>query len=264
LTNKPPKLSIITVSLNSAATIGATINSILNQTFTDFEYLVLDGGSIDGTVEILQANSEHGKLIYNSEKDNGIYDAMNKGLKQARGEWIYFIGSDDVLYSEDVLEKIFAMDSADAQVIYGNVQLLHSGKIYDGLFDHEKLSQNNICHQAMFVKKSLYERIGGFNNKYPIAADYEFNMKWMGMGIPSFYTTETVAIYNEQGLSFDVWDKQFHFDRDILLVQHGIVCKRSFDYLKQKNQQLVNSQRFRIGDRIVSPIAKIVALLKKR
>ena len=257
-----PKISVITVSLKSVETIEATIKSVLNQTYNHLEYLVIDGGSKDGTVELLEKYTGVGKLRFISEEDNGIYDAMNKGIKMAVGEWIFFIGSDDTLSSIDIIERVFSEDFGNAEIVYGNVLLLHSGLIYDGPFDHEKISQHNICHQGMFIKKSLYERLGGFNTKYLVAADYEFNIKWMGMGVPAVYINETIAVYNEKGFSFHMWDKNFHDDRDAMLIENNIVSKRSFDYLKQKAHQLSNSKRYKLGDKIVSPIAKIAALLK--
>jgi glycosyltransferase involved in cell wall biosynthesis len=259
-----PKISVITVSLQSIETIEATINSVLNQTYDNLEYLVIDGGSTDGTVELLKKYSSGRRVKFISEADNGIYDAMNKGIKIANGEWIYFIGSDDTMFSVDVIERIFSQDYGIAEIIYGNVQLLHSGLIYDGPFDHEKISQTNICHQGMFIKKKLYEKLGGFNTNYPVAADYEFNLKCMGMGISAVYVNETIALYNEKGFSFHVWDKNFHNDRDTLLVVNNIVCKRAFEYLKRKAQKLDNSKRYKLADKIFGPLTKIVALLKIR
>ena len=259
-----PKISVITVSLKSVETIEATIKSVLDQTYNNLEYLVIDGGSKDGTVELLEKYSNDSKLKFISEADNGIYGAMNKGIKMAVGEWIFFIGSDDTLFSNGIIEKVFSQDHGNAEVIYGNVKLLHAGLTYDGPFDHEKISQNNICHQGMFIKKSLYEKLGGFNTKYIVAADYEFNIKWMGMGISSAYVNEIIAIYNEKGFSFHVMDENFHNDRDLMLVENNIVCKRSFEYLKQKNQQLVNSKRYKLGDKIVSAGARIKGVVRNR
>ncbi|MBC7511409.1 MAG: glycosyltransferase [Ferruginibacter sp.] len=258
-----PKISVITVSLRSVETIEATIKSVLNQTYKHLEYLVIDGGSKDGTVELLEKYSSDGKFRFISEEDNGIYDAMNKGIKMARAEWIYFVGSDDTLFSIDTIESVFSQDFGNAEVIYGNVQLLHAGQIYDGPFDHEKISKNNICHQAMFIKKTLYEKLEGFNTNYPVAADYEFNIKWMGMDVPSVYINETIAVYNEKGFSYHVRDENFQNNRDTMLIENNIVCKRSFDYLKQKAFRLANSRRYKLGDKIISPIAKALAMVKE-
>jgi glycosyltransferase involved in cell wall biosynthesis len=263
LETNQPKISIITVCLNAVNTIDATIKSVLKQTFKNIEYLVVDGASTDGTIALLEKYSNEGKLNFISERDNGIYDAMNKGLRMANGDWIFFIGSDDTLFNDEVIERIFSSDYSNAEIIYGNVQLLHSGKIYDGPFDHEKLSQRNICHQGMFVKNSVYKKLGGFNNEYPVAADYVFNLQWMGMGAPAVYIEEIISIYNEQGLSFHVRDQKFHDDRDKLLVENNIVCRRSFEYLKQSHYRLSTWKRYKLADKVFNPLARIKTMISQ-
>ena len=102
-----PKISIITVCLNAVNVIDAAINSVLGQTFPDVEYIVIDGGSVDGTVALLDKYQQQNKVKYISEADAGIYDAMNKGIHLATGEWVYFLGSDDVFFDAEVLQRIF-------------------------------------------------------------------------------------------------------------------------------------------------------------
>ena len=167
-----PKISIITVCLNAVGVIDTAITSVLGQNFLDFEYIVIDGGSKDGTVDLLNKYQQQNKLRYTSEADGGIYDAMNKGIKMATGEWIYFLGSDDVFFDAGVLQRIFARRFGVAQIVYGNVQYLHAGIIYDGPFDQEKISTKNICHQAIFVNRTIFDKTGLFNCRYKISADY--------------------------------------------------------------------------------------------
>jgi glycosyltransferase involved in cell wall biosynthesis len=194
-------------------------------------------------------------LSFISERDGGIYEAMNKGIKLATGKWIYFLGSDDVFCDDQVLERIFSTDYKEAEIIYGNVQFLHSGAIYDGPFDQEKISQKNICHQALFVQKCVFERIGLFTTKYPMASDYEFNLRWMGLNIPAQYAPETVAIFNENGLSGQVWDQVFDADFDQLLIENNIVSKRSFLALKKKYVGVLHSTTYKVGNCLVGPFS---------
>src|SRR5438105_14705 len=121
-----PRISIITVVYNNVANIEVTILSILNQTYKNIEYIVIDGGSTDGTLDVIKKYKD--KIsFWVSEKDNGIYDAMNKGIKVATGEWINFINSGDSYFDNDVLEKIMEAEYFNAtsiDVIYGNTQII--------------------------------------------------------------------------------------------------------------------------------------------
>lgn len=255
LKKKIPKITVITVCLNAAKVISPTISSVLNQTYKNIEYIIIDGGSKDGTTEILNNYKQKNTLKYISEPDNGIYEAMNKGIKLATGKWIYFLGSDDVFCDDQVLERIFSTDYKEAEIIYGNVQFLHSGAIYDGPFDQEKISQKNICHQALFVQKSVFEQIGLFNTRYRMSADYEFNLRWMGLNLPSQYVPETVAVFNEKGLSGQIWDQVFDTDFDQLLIKNNILSKRSFLALKKKYFGVLYSTTYKVGNWLVGPFS---------
>ena len=252
-----PKISIITVCLNAVNVIDAAINSVLGQTFSDVEYIVIDGGSVDGTVALLDKYQQQNKLKYISEPDAGIYDAMNKGIQLATGEWIYFLGSDDIFYDAEVLERIFFRPLEEVEIVYGNVQYLHAGNIYDGPFNQEKISIKNICHQALFIKMSVFKNIGLFNCRYKISADHEFNLRWMGLNLPGLYVDETVVIYNEKGMSGQIWDQAFYYDFDKLLIENNIVSRRSFMALKKIHEGVVNSNRFKVGNFIIGPFSWI-------
>ena len=251
--DKIPHLSIITVCLNSADFIESAINSIHTQHYKNREHIVVDGGSTDGTVDILKKFQEQQILNYVSEPDGGIYEAMNKGIKLATGKWIYFLGSDDIFFDNGVLERLFCSNEKDAQIIYGNVKYLYSGTIYDGPFDHQKISLKNICHQAMFVQKSLFEQIGLFNTKYKVSADHEFNLRWMGLNVPSIYVPETIAVYNEKGFSGQVSDHIFNTDFDQLLIDNNIISVRSFSALKKRYLGILYSTSFKTGKLLLSP-----------
>lgn len=260
---RQPKISIITVCLNAVNTIEATINSVLSQTFKDIEYIVVDGASTDGTVALLEKHQQQNELKFISEPDAGVYYAMNKGLQLAHGEWVFFIGSDDVFFDGQVLERIFSKEYEKEEIIYGNVKFLHSGVIYDGPFDHEKISTKNICHQALFIRKTVFDKIGSFNTKYKMSADFEFNTRWMGMDLPSLYVDETIVVYNEKGLSGQVWDKVLYFDFDNILIDNNIVCRRSFTTLKKRHEGVINSYTFKVGNFLVFPFSWLKNKLKQ-
>jgi glycosyltransferase involved in cell wall biosynthesis len=195
-------ISIITVVRNGASTIEETILSVINQDYPHIEFIIVDGVSTDGTLEIIEKYADRISIV-KSEPDNGIYDAMNKGVGLASGDWIYFLGADDVLYSPSTLSHIFsATPYENYDVVYGDVLFLQSQIIYDGKFDYEKLCNRSICHQAIFYRKEVFEEFGRFDTKYITAADYVFNAKAFSLKAERWlYVNEIVAIFNELGIS---------------------------------------------------------------
>ena len=186
------KLSIITVVYNNKLGLNKTLKSVYCQTYDDFEYIVIDGGSTDGSVEL--ANSFVDSIdYYVSEKDNGIYDAMNKGLSVARGEWVSFMNSGDVFADCDVLSKVFS-DNLDADFVYSDVFFLRGG-----LFVCSKLKRR-IVHQSLLYKRSMHTVYGNYI-VYPgfTCADYFFfqcasKARWVK-------TNTVIAVYDDSGVS---------------------------------------------------------------
>jgi glycosyltransferase involved in cell wall biosynthesis len=182
-----PQLSIIIPTYNSAGTIQRCLRSIRIQTFTDYEIVIQDGASSDRTVELIQEFQHENpgvKLELEQEPDKGVYDAMNKGVAKARGEWLYFLGSDDEFYDENVLGSLMTVkNTAGCDVVYGNVQVVgdahgvKSGFLHDGQFNLRKLLNKNICHQAIFYRASFAKQIGDYNTDYVVLADWDFNLR---------------------------------------------------------------------------------------
>lgn len=177
-----PFFSIIIPTFNAAKTLSTCLDSILNQACTNFEILLIDGCSTDDTLFIIKkyVALANANIKWISEIDKGIYDAMNKGIKLAKGEWLYFLGSDDQLYSIDVLYKIYDClnENKKLDVIYGDVYSTRFNGIYDGEFNIEKIFTKNICHQAIFYKKNIFKKMGNYNIKYKVFADWDFNLRW--------------------------------------------------------------------------------------
>jgi len=201
-----PVVSIVIPTYNSEATLEECLQSIVQQTYLHKEVIVIDGLSKDNTVSLLQKyQAQYHFITYVSEKDNGIYDAMNKGIDKATGDCLLFLGSDDRLFSNTVLEEIFADEkNADADLIYGNVFFKHAKRIYSGESSLEKLigEQISICHQAIFYKKEIFERIGKYDLKYFVHADYDLNVKcFEDTTIKTKYIDKIITLYNERGLS---------------------------------------------------------------
>jgi len=214
---KPCKFSIIIPTYNSEVVLRTAISSITDQSFLDFEILVIDGLSEDSTLQIADSFKDPRIKIF-SERDSGIYDAMNKGVKHASGEWLIFLGSDDELFDNDVLKDIFALiDQGSAKFIYGDVMLVgntswgQDGHVYNGEYDIKKLFRINISHQAIFYHRSVFDECGGYNLKYKICGDYDFNLR-VAAKFKMQYLDRIVAKFNAGGASTTTGDLAFQGD----------------------------------------------------
>lgn len=208
-------LSIITVCFNAAETIEMTIQSIIKQRYKDIEYIIIDGGSTDGTLDIIRKYSSN-IAYWISEKDQGIYDAMNKGISKASGSWIYFLGADDVLYDSEVISDVFVDMNAykkGTKILYGNVVFSQSKILYGGLFSRSRIIKENICHQSLFYHISIFQVFGVFNLRYNLLSDWEFNMRvFSKCEEDAVFIDRTICFYNEQGSSTRKSD--INFGRD--------------------------------------------------
>lgn len=210
-----PLFSIILPTYRVETVIGECLESLLRQTCTDYEILVMDGGSNDKTLELVskQAAAFDGRLILRSGKDTGVYDAMNQGVSLARGEWLYFLGADDRLHDPQVLEKVaqFFHLHPDRQLVYGDVIMRSDSRRYDGGFDLNKLLlQGNICHQAVFYRRTVFDKIGLYNLRYRIWADWDLNIRcFQRPELLHKHLDLVVADYNDTGGVSTAEDPEF-------------------------------------------------------
>lgn len=202
------KLSIVIPTFNSSDVLGRALNSIITQTFTDWEVLIMDGVSTDNTIKIAQSYKDNRIHIY-SEPDKGIYEAMNKGIKKANGEWLYFLGSDDWLLNKNVLQQVFYSEIDGYDVIYGNVEAPQLWPQHSGEWSLETLDYNR-CHQGIFYRKTIFRRLGYYNLEYPVLADYDLNLKWFfSSKIKKKYISITIAHYSMDGYNTCHKDSMF-------------------------------------------------------
>lgn len=174
------KVSIITVCYNEKKDIERTCKSIVAQNYDDFEWIVIDGGSDDGTIDILEKYRDH-MTVFVSEKDHGVYNAMNKGIAFAQGEYVLFLNGGDALCNENVLSCVFANDQYTGDVLYGGCYLLGKNGAQKKIHFPQNLKKYffynyNINHQSTFIRKRLFDEYGNYDESYMIAADYE---KWL-------------------------------------------------------------------------------------
>lgn len=215
-------ISIIIPTYNASKTLSVALESVLKQTFADYEILVIDGLSTDNTIDIAKCyNDERIKII--SEKDSGIYDAMNKGICLAKGEWLYFLGSDDRIFDNKVLENIQqAILKNNCDVIYGDVFSTRFNGRYNGEFTSVELLSKNICHQSIFFKKAVFEKTGLFELRYKGHADWDHNFKWFfNPFIAKKYFDIVVAEYADGGFSSINSDEMFEKDKVLNFLKYG-------------------------------------------
>lgn len=197
------KLSIITVNLNNRDGLQKTIDSVICQSFRDFEWIVIDGGSIDGSKELIEQYADH-FAYWVSEPDKGIYNAMNKGIKVAKGEYLQFLNSGDWLYNEHSLLSIFEKDPTEDFVYGENCGL--SGRV-EGIgspakLDFEFLYRNTICHQDIFHKRNLFSN-ELYDERYKIVADWKFLFESIVHKGASYRKIETIVCGIQEGSSYD-------------------------------------------------------------
>ncbi|MDC8000592.1 glycosyltransferase [Aequorivita todarodis] len=217
---KPPFFSIVIPTYNSGNKLATSLESIRLQNFTSYEVIVMDSRSVDNTPAVAtRYKKQLPSLRFISEKDEGIYDAMNKAIDLADGTWLFFMGSDDSFYSPQVLWQIQQHTLvSNAKVIYGNAKIIgntgwaEDGTIYDGPFDLPKLLNKNICHQAIFYNtRFIKEEIGYFEKRYTVTADWDFNLRaWAKK--PFEFVNLTISNFVAGGLSSFGGDAAFSED----------------------------------------------------
>lgn len=171
------KISIITINYNDKVGLQKTFDSVFNQTNKNFEYLVIDGNSNDGSKELIEENVS--KInFWISEKDTGVYNAMNKGIKAAKGEYLIFMNSGDSFYNHEVIEKTNQLIDGNSDIYYGNALFISENEkkevVYNKKIDFNFFRKNNFCHQATFIKKQLFETSFYYSENLKIVSDWEF------------------------------------------------------------------------------------------
>lgn len=245
------KVSIITVCYNSSATLEDTIISVLSQSYSQIEHIIIDGGSTDGTSSILQKYERHlAKII--SEPDNGIYDAMNKGIYHATGDVIGVLNADDFYESNEVIENLVTTFSREIDIVIGDVVFVDRLKLQKKL---RYVSGSNFKpwtlrfgwmppHPATFVRSNVYETFGCYNNEFAIAADFDFCVRTLMSGLlNTAYNPKVLVTMRAGGISTNGWRSSLVISREILkaLRENSVYSNKLFvwsrlpiKYLKQK------------------------------
>lgn len=232
------KLSIITINLDNKSGLIKTINSVISQSFTNFEFIVIDGGSKDGSLEVLQQNEAYFSY-WISEPDNGIYQAMNKGINRVKGQYILFLNSGDWLVS-DVLKNIFKREFEE-DIVYFNMYLSYSSfRIEELMFPPELTMRDfyntTIAHQATLIKAELFSKYGMYNENNKIHSDYEFWLKTIVNGNCSCKHVNEFLSYYDMGGRSSKPNEYTDIEKKVIL-NHYISSRILHDYEKWENEK---------------------------
>jgi len=269
------KLSIITVNRNNAIGLRKTLESVSRQNSTDFEYLIIDGASNDESLDIIKEYSD--KINYwISEPDSGIYNAMNKGILKAQGEYLLFLNSGDWLADQNVLNDLLQSDY-DEDFISGDINYFFNEKniVYKESIDSENMSfdyfiYDNLPHQATFIKRKLFKTYDLYNEKNNIISDFEFNFKCVVVNNCSYrHIKRLISYYDMSGLSSqEEWRKIEKIEKNKIFNSYLPVVNKSItnllneiDLLKSREKDYSEYQNLKNGK--FSILLKFILILKK-
>lgn len=235
------KFSIITVCKNSENSIENTLLSVINQTYKNYEHIIVDGVSTDNTLSIIEKYRDNISMVI-SEPDDGLYDAMNKGINLSSGDYLFFLNSDDQYFSIDVLEKVVEqVQNADYDLIYGDIAVSDNETCKVSIQKHNKfnkiyLMKNTPCQPGTFYKKEVFNNYGNFDINFKIVSDHEWflrvllnnklNIKYLGFPI---------TIFNIGGLSTNKnREEKLIYERNLMLDKYFSKFERnSFEFISK-------------------------------
>ncbi len=196
-----PKVSIITINYNNLEGLKATIASVKEQTYSNYEFLVIDGASNDGSKEYMEAETEY--IHYGvSEPDKGIYNAQNKGIKNATGDYLLFMNSGDTFYTPKALEEFITHNDFEGDIVYGDYKYKKGEKVFTDTVTPYYFMKTSLPHQSTLFHKSVFERMGNYDETYRISADRAFYLKCLVSGEITFkHIKYPLALFDLSGAS---------------------------------------------------------------
>lgn len=247
------KLSIITINYNNSIGLKRTIESVLCQKFNDFEFLVIDGGSTDGSLQLIEKYKNRFSY-WISEKDRGIYHAMNKGINKANGDYLMFLNSGDCLNDSDILNDIFKFEYTE-DILYGKMKVYKNGE-YVGLATTPEnitlrtLFEGTIHHQAAFIKRKLFEKYGVYNENYKIRSDWEFWIRTIIINnCSSLLLDKIISNYDGDGYSTNKDNIENEISETAKILLSFFPDKVIADYEKNRNENIENKHLYWVKER---------------
>ncbi|MBJ6119794.1 glycosyltransferase [Pontibacter sp. BT310] len=253
-----PKLSIITINYNNKKGLLKTVKSVIKQEFNDCEYIIIDGGSTDGSIDIIK---EYSNLIsyWVSEHDRGIYHAMNKGIVRASGEYILFLNSGDFLVS-DILSSLKFADLKE-DIIYFNLEFLERNgshiQVYPSTLSFRYLSTYSLPHQGALIKMDLFKKYGYYNENYSIVSDWSFFLITIAKHNATYkHINITFASVEREGISCDPQNNEMiNLERQqVLLSEFNLFLEDYKHYyeLERQSLKLKNNRLFRLLNKLIN------------
>lgn len=237
------KLSVITICYNEPD-LDSTCKSIVNQTWQDFEWIVIDGGSDEKTLQIFEKYKNRIN-IFVSEKDNGIYDGYNKGIRLANSDYVIFMNAGDSFYDNKVLEKVFKNRILFFDILYGNSMYIFKDtkknyiKQNPRFLNKKFFVRNNLNTQSVFIKTNLLKKYGGYNLKYKIASDLELYLRFISNGATFRYVPHVIANYDKHGISSDSGNVQLR-KNEVAEIRNQYLEKELSDYYFEISNKSLN------------------------
>ncbi len=244
------KLSIITINYNNASGLQKTIESVIKQSFENFEYIVIDGGSTDVSIDIIK-QYEKNIPYWVSEKDYGIYHAMNKGIFKASGEYLLMLNSGDYLIDSNVLSAIFANDTSGADVLYANIEWrykeqYHSNSHLPDVLPEDYFLKKSLAHQSTLIKRSAHAVVGLYDESMKLCADWKFFMLAFNKHKLSFkHVPLTISVGDTEGVS---WNSEYFRIAD---KERLATIKKYFPQNLHLFRQIKKANRYSLKNRLI-------------
>lgn len=226
--------SIISVSYNCKDYVDLTLSSLLNQSYNDYELIIIDGKSTDGTLdEINKYKNKFANIKIVSEEDSGIYDAMNKGVRYASGKYVFFLNFGDAFFDNNLLENVASKMRSNKDVYYGDIERQGTIIKQEGRFNlfNFVYQEGMVCHQSIFVRRTLLEK-HPFDLKHKICADRDFFIKILKDNCSVEYIGLTICHYDDAGESSNL--DALHKDSDAVSYKWGGLKARLFIFVMRK------------------------------
>ena len=239
-----PFLSIITINYNNKTGLEKTMQSVLNQSFKDFEYIVIDGGSNDGSKQYIESNKQS-IYFWVSEPDEGIYNAMNKGIASSNGEYLLFLNSGDFLNGDSSLEDFIKNIDFNGDIIYGDYKYENGEKIFPDLLTPLFFVRTSLPHQSTFFKREVFDKMGLYNEQYKIVADRDFYIKCFLSNQFTFkHVQYPLTVFDLAGLSNNVSQQEMHtLEKEKMFKNHYGVYYDDYKNMLALQQEVNNLRK---------------------